>query len=288
LFLTKVSYAFIGPLFALGLLVDRIAREQGSWRTAFYAEAREHVVPCGLMLGFWGMLNWVKFGHPLLTGYHVWKPEMHGFTGNLRSALYPLIFSVQWGFVMCFPMLALALPSMGHWIRRQPVRFGTIVGIGAAYVILIGMLPVWTGAWCYGPRYWLFVLPFVSLPAIGALQWMQRRTPAAMLAAAATVAVLGSSIWLQMQVNRFPFMAYYYAMVPLDDAKASSKGEFFTENSYGWIEYSMWRNRYRLDRLPWWRDYKAHSSTEWTGRYEQEVRNIFGSSNLFFFPRCNE
>jgi hypothetical protein len=285
LFLTKVSYLFIGPLFACGLLCDRKSRSAGSWRDTFYAEAREHVVPCSLMIGGWALLNWVKFGSPFLTGYHIWNSAAHGLTGNLLNALYPLTFSVQWGLVFCFPVLAMALPFTWQWIRAQPVRCGTIVGIGATYVVLIGMLPSWTGAWCYGPRYWIFILPFVSLPAIGMLDWFRSRTAAAILAGALTAGVLSSSLWLQMQVNRFPFFTYYRLMLPLENARTKAKEAFFSQNPYGWIEYSMWRYRYRLERLPWWRDIKARVPATASARYESDVREIVGRSNLLLFPQ---
>lgn len=288
LFLTKVSYVFIGPLFAMGLLIDRIGREGSSWWTAFCAEARHHVVPCGLMIGFWAMLNWVKFGHPLLTGYHRWKPEQHGLHGSLLDSLPPLLSSAQWGFVVCFPVLAIALPWMARWLRTKPAEYGTIFGIAIVYLILIGMLPSWHGAWCYGPRYWIFILPFVALPAIGTFDWLQTRTRAALLTGCLIALVLWCSAWLQMQVNRFPFFAYYQLTGPLAEVSTPAKDAFFGTNTYGWIEYSMWRCRHRLERLRWWAEIKATSPAEAVAWYEQEVRNILGRSNLFLFPNREE
>lgn len=284
LFLTKVSYLFIGPIFAFGLLLDRKHREGGSWRDTFYAEARQHVLPCGAMIIAWCLLNWVKFGHPLLTGYHLWRPGQHGLTGSLSDSLPQLLFSVQWGFVFCFPVLLLALPWMVRWLREKPLEYGTIAGIGCVYLILIGLLPSWTGAWCYGPRYWLFVLPFVALPAIGMLQWLQTRTKPALLVCLVSVAALGCSTWLQMQVNRFPFFSYYDLSLPLGTTNSDAKTAFFTGNPYGWIEYSMWRHRHRLEELPWWAQIKARVPADVAAPYEQGVRNTLERSNLFFFP----
>lgn len=288
LFLTKVSYVFIGPLFAFGLLIDRKQREGGSWRDLFYAEARQHVLPCSAMIIAWCLLNWVKFGHPLLTGYHLWRPGQHGLTGSLSDSLPQLLFSVQWGFVFCFPVLLLALPWMARWLCAKPVEYGTIAGIGFAYLILIGLLPSWTGAWCYGPRYWIFVLPFVALPAIGMLQWLQTCTKPALLAGVVCIAALGCSTWLQMQVNRFPFFAYYDLLLPLESARTKAKAAFFSENPYGWIEYSMWRHRHHLEKLPWWANIKARAPADKAARYEQAVRKTLERSNLYFFPYREE
>lgn len=284
LFLTKVSYVFVGPLFALGLLIDRRQRQGGSWREVFYAEARRHIIPATLMLAAWAALNWVKFGHPLLTGYHLWKPSITGFNGSLRDSLPKLLFSVQWGFVACFPVLALAIPFLWRWARQKPIEFGTLLMIGLVYVVLLGMLPSWTGAWCYGPRYWLFILPFVSLSAIHSIDWLLRRTAVSLLATTIVVVGLGCSTWLQTQVNRFPFFAYYHLTAPLEGKKTATTAAFFANHPYGWIEYVMWRHRRQLDRLPWWRDSKAGMSPPVVAAYEQTVRDVLGRSNLFFFP----
>lgn len=283
LFLTKVSYVFIGPLFATGLLVDRWQRTGGPWRRLFYSEAQIHLIPATAMLMLWGTLNWWKFGHPLLTGYHLWKPEQHGLNGSLLDSLPKLLFSVQWGFVFCFPILALALPWLWCWLRKRPIAFGTIVAIGGVYLVLLGLLPSWTGAWCYGPRYWLFILPFVALPAVSGLKWLRQKTVPAVLSVVLVTVCLGYSTWLQLQVNRFPFFAYYHlAEVPGTGLTASGQA-FFTENSYGWIEYSLWHNRGHLERLPWWRDQKEIMSAEQAKAYEEHVQNVLGRGNLFFF-----
>lgn len=288
LFLTKVSYVFVGPLFASGLAVDRKRRADGPWWRAIGAEAVSHAVPAALMMAAWATLNWVKFGGPFLTGYHVWNPQQHGLNGSLLEALPQLLFSAQWGLVFCFPVLAVALPFMQGWLRTRPVRFGTLVGIGIFYSLLLANLPSWHGAYTYGPRYWIFMLPFVSLPALAAWDRLRRRTPATMVAAAVAVGLLGYSTWLQVQVNRFPFFAYYELQDPLAKVESADKEAFFNDNTYGWIEWSMWSSRHRLDRLRWWRDIKAASDPAAVTWYEQYVQNVLGRGNLYFFPRARE
>ncbi|NCY03033.1 MAG: hypothetical protein EBX36_09030, partial [Planctomycetia bacterium] len=129
LLLTKVAYLLIGPLFAVGLFADRTVRRGGPWPAAFVAEARVHVLPASLAIGGWLAVNALKFGAPWRTGYHVWKPEIHGFTGDLFDALTHLACSVQWGLGCCFPVLLVALPFVPSWCRREPVRYGTLLGV---------------------------------------------------------------------------------------------------------------------------------------------------------------
>lgn len=240
------------------------------------------------MLGLWGVLNWVKFGNPLLTGYHLWKPEQHGLNGSLFDSLPQLLFSVQWGFVFVFPILGIAIPWIWRWVWMQPIAYGTILAIGIVYVVLLGLLPSWTGAWCYGPRYRLFILPYVALPAISALEWLRSRTPAAVLTAVMIVCGLGYSTWLQFQVNRFPFFAYYYLGGAVSKSTESSSAEFFANHSYGWIEYTMWRHRENLDSLPWWQATKAAIPAAAATKFEERVRRVLGRSNFYFFPANTE
>jgi hypothetical protein len=284
LLLTKASYVFVGPLFACGLAVERRHRDGGSWLSAGILEALCHGIPFLAMIAAWAAVNTVKFGQPWLTGYHVWRPSDHSLTGDLRESLPALLGSVQRGFVFCFPVLVIALPFMRRWLRTRPVAYGGIVAVFLVYVGLIGMLPSWTGEWCYGPRYWLFILPFVSMPAVDALEWLRRGGPAALGFAAITVAGLGYSTWLQVQVNRFPFFAYYQLMIPVREFSSPSLDAFFLGQSYGWIEYSMWRNRHALDKLPWWHEIERSDDSTFPLRYERHVRRQLNRGNSFLFP----
>ena len=51
LLLTKIAYLLVGPLFAVGLLMDRKTRVGGSWLAAFVAETKVHIVPASVVVG---------------------------------------------------------------------------------------------------------------------------------------------------------------------------------------------------------------------------------------------
>lgn len=283
LVLMKVAYLPLGPLFAAALAIHRRRNEAYGWLSAFWREGLVHALPALCCVMAWGTINWIKFGAPWLTGYHAWRPEMHGFTGSLAESLPQLLFSVQWGFGFCFPVLLLALPWAAGWLRREPIRYGTIVAIALIYVALIGMLPFWTGQWCYGPRYWLFVLPFVSLPAVDSLRALSGGSRAARFGAVVVAAALGYSTWLQWQVNRWPFFAYYSLSTPLDSRATLAIGAFFSTQSYGRILAEMDRCRDDLSALDWWRDAKGRLDPEFVALYERHVRDAFAKSNLYWW-----
>lgn len=282
LLLTKVAYLLVGPLFAVGLVVDRKVRLGGSWLAAFVAEAKVHLLPASVAVGLWLGINTVKFGSPWLTGYHVWRPEIHGFTGDLFEALYHLLFSVQWGLGFCFPILVLSLPFVGRWCRRDPVRYGTLLGIGATYLLLIGMLPSWRGEMCYGPRYWLFVLPFVSLPALDAIKSLASRTRPAWVALVLVGAGLAYSTALQWQVNRHSFFAFYALRGPLEQSAGIAASSYFLNHSYGRVVWDCSRLQDRLTDLPWWKEMKARLRPQDAEAYEKHVRGVLAAHNFYW------
>jgi uncharacterized protein (DUF486 family) len=284
LLMMKVAYVFVGPLFAMGLLAQRIRADGLGWSAAVRREASVHVVPAACCAVIWATNNFVKFGAPWLTGYHVWRPESHGLTGSLADSLPQLFFSVQWGLGFCFPVLLLALPWYSSWLRREPVRYGTLAGVAVTYVMLIGMLPSWRGEMCYGPRYWIFVLPFVALPALDAIRWMASSMGAARFVAIIVAAGLCYSGWLQWQVNRWPFMTTYNLRAPLERHADMSAVAVFSLESYGKIQADMYRSREELSRLQWWKTTKEAVDPRFAARYEQYVREVLSQSNLYWWP----
>jgi len=282
LLLTKVAYLLIGPLLACGLLADRLQRHEGSWLRVVVAEAKVHLLPAGVIVAVWLGVNAIKFGSPWNTGYHVWKPEVHGFGGDLLDAVSQLLFSVQWGLPFCFPMLFLALPFVPRWLRAEPVRYGTLLGIGVTYLVLIGMLPSWRGEWCYGPRYWLFVLPFVALPAVDAIRGLAVATWSRRLALAAVVVGLAYSTLLQWQVNRHPFFTYYDLRLPLERGMGYDAARYFAGRSYGRILWDFSRCQDRLTDLPWWEEMKPRLNPQDAQAYEDQVRERLKQHNLFW------
>lgn len=282
LLLTKIAYLLVGPMFAVGLLMDRKTRAGGSWLAAFVAETKVHIVPASVVVGLWLGINTLKFGFPWRTGYHIWKPEIHGFTGDLFDALYHLLFTAQWGLGFCFPVLLLALPFIGRWCRRDPVRYGTLLGIGVTYLLLIGMLPSWRGEMCYGPRYWLFVLPFVSLPAVDAIRSLASGTRMARIALVLVGAGLLYSAALQWQVNKHPFFAFYSLRGPLEDNMGIAAAHYFTHHSYGRVLWDFSRAQDDLTELAWWKATKPRLLPEAAEAYEKRVRSVISTHNFFW------
>jgi hypothetical protein len=283
LLLTKASYLFIGPLFLAAIVCREWFAGRPSALAALMSELKDHAIPAICAVAVWGIVNTIKFGAPWLTGYHVWKPELHSMGGFLVEALAGLAFSVQFGFLFCFPVLALALPFVWKWLRARPVEYGAICLVAASYVLLLGSMPVWRGEWCYGPRYWLFVLPFLSLPAVDGLAWLRRRSLVAGLAAMCLVFVLSYSAWLQIQVHRFPFFAYYALRLPLESIIPMHAPSDFEWQSYGRILHDAYAYQGNWSELGWWQQVKPHMTQSNAQAFENHVQSVLAQSNLLFF-----
>lgn len=282
LLLTKVQFILVGPLFVLALLVERLARGE-RFVPAVVAEAKTHFIPQCLVLGAWAWLNAVKFGSPFRTGYHAHRPDVLSFIGDPLLSTYELLTSSQWGLVYCFPVLGLALPFAWKWLRRWPVEYGAIVLVGAVYTLLLALMPAWTGQWCYGPRYWVFVLPFAALPAIDACAWLTQGRRLTNWVCVAVAIVLLQSTFLQLAVNRHPFFALYHLRIPIEGAMDYASGRYFTLHSYGRILGDYERNRNDLGRFDWWAAMKPRLGPDGERRYGEMVRQILDHGNLYWF-----
>jgi hypothetical protein len=279
--LTKVAYVFVGPLFALALLADRLRRSDDPPLVAVWKEARLHVVPAVLAATLLAVLNWVKFGAPWTTGYHVWRPEVTAlFGGDLDRNLFELAFSARWGLPYLFPVLLLAMPWMISWVRKHPVAYGGILAIALVYTILVGSLISWRGEMSYGPRYWIFSVPLVALPAVDTLRWLARRQAASIVAAFVVICILTHSVLNQMAVNRHAFFAYYYLLSPLENNLPTEAAEFFLDSSYGDVIRDF---ESRFPDIPWWQNMQPKIRPDAAGAYENHVRQVLGPSNLYWF-----
>ena len=283
LLLMKIAFIFVGPIFALALAVDRKQRSGRPWLESMIAESWLHVVPALLSWAALAAVNTIKFGAPWLTGYHVWRTDITGFNGNLVDAVYQLFCSVQWGFPFCFPVLVLAVPFVGQWLRRYGVAYGALLALAALYVSLIGMMPSWRGEWCYGPRYWIFILPFIALPAVDAIAWLAGNGWRNRVCLAAVTLALVHSASLQTEVNRNSFFAVYYLRSPMERSMTADAARYFEHHAYGRILGDCRRYQDELDVLPWWKDIKKSTDPKAASAFEGHVKAVVNAGNLYWF-----
>jgi len=122
------------------------------------------LVPYALLLAFGAWANYARFGSALDTGY---GPVLTGpagtfFSGSVLEGLAGLVFAPGRGLLWFAPLVVVApwgvrqVRASGDWL--YPL---VLVGVGTAVVLPVAFSPGWHGAWTYGPRYLLPLLPLL-------------------------------------------------------------------------------------------------------------------------------
>ena len=125
--------------------------------------------------------NFVRTGSPVrpATATAQYLEGVNALTGNMLHGLYGLFLLPNRGIFLFSPILLLAAVTAIGWRRLHPElrRLLAIYGAAAAgYVLLISKMANW-GAFGWGPRYLLPVLPVLFLAAASGLMllWPARR-----------------------------------------------------------------------------------------------------------------
>jgi hypothetical protein len=282
LVLTRVVYGLLLPAVALFVLYVGCAGR--SW-----PEIRQRAPQLGMALALPPMLivallawiNDVKFGAPWLTGYHQWRQEHHWPTGSLGEGLYGFLVSARFSIFLHFPLLILALPGVRRFARCYPLDSIFIYGCLGTFLLYLASLPSWAGEWSYGPRYLIFVLPLASLPALVFAERLldhSRAWPAALTGVLA-LAAFGYSAYLQVQVNRLPFFAYYHARVA---AEFSPVAVAYFENHVGVISGDLLRHRQNHEALPYFDDFKRRVGPRTLHAYKSSLSETIERGNWFW------
>ncbi len=262
----KVSHVLVAAVFAGVMLVPREAR-----RRALALNA----APLALLAASVGALNWWKFGSPFQSGYTLWARDDFSHGVPPWRIVWNLFLDPQWSIPLHFPLVVLAAFGARGFARRYPFE-SAVVGLSFLVdVAFVGSMPIWQGGWSYGPRYFLFLLPALSLPAHASFERfldaaeMCKPRVAALLSG--TVAALGVSAFLQFEAARLdPFFAYW-VRPPVDEKQDATIARYFDHAPLGWIAAEAWWARQNVDELWWMKRLKADVSPD---LYEQERKRL--------------
>ncbi len=129
-----------------------------------------------IMFGY----NWGAFGNPMFFSYQAFKlpgnnqfPEQSvGFVGLTYpkiNILWNILADPQRGLFFCNPVLLLAIPALGYFLRRRELRAEWIVTVvGFVALILFNAsygesIVSWGGGTATGPRQIIAAVPFMVL-----------------------------------------------------------------------------------------------------------------------------
>jgi hypothetical protein len=148
--------------------------------------------------------NVVRTGSPFQIGYPAGVTGTALFAERILVGLWGLFLSPGKSLLLYAPPLLIALAAAPRLLRHGARDWGwaALLTIGPV-VLFYARTTFWHGDWCWGPRYMVFVVPVLFLPAV---LWadlaIRRRGPAArawqgvaavVLAGGLAVQVLGSA-----------------------------------------------------------------------------------------------
>jgi hypothetical protein len=291
-FLRTRQWAWLGGawLFAAALLFTRVSFGLLLPILAFLAWREQRKLTLGIVLpplaavALLGCVNYVKFGSPLLTGYHAWRPEVTALTGSLADGLWGFLFSPRFSVFLHYPLLVLALAGAAEFWRRHRPDAIAMAAVFVPFLLLTSKMPLWAGEFGYGPRYLLFVLPVLSLPAVVFADSIIERlgTWRARAWAAATLACLAYSAYLQVQVNRLAFWTYYEARAVLEVAYSDSAADWFRDRHVGVVCADLIRYRRDLTALPWFPEFRRKVSPQLAEQYVRELGRLIDRGNWYW------
>jgi hypothetical protein len=285
LFFTRVLYGLLFPL--ITLLAAWCAAGGRPWREARRgapALATALLLPPLLMIALLGFVNQVKFGAPWLTGYHQWKTEMHLPVGRLADGLFGFLFSPRFSIFFYFPLLVFAVVALRRFTERHRLDAVVMLSIFGAFLLWLAKTPSWAGEWTYGPRYLLPMLPVLSLPFLTFADDVLERiaTWRARGWAAAAIALLAYSAYLQVQVTRTPFWTFYNARMSLDAFASTTQIDYFYFRNDGTVVDELLRHRDNLEALPYYAELKTVVPPEFLQLYGNRLGSTLDSPNLYW------
>jgi hypothetical protein len=153
--------------------------------------------------------NIVRTGSPLQIGYPSGVTGTPLFAERILVGLWGLFLSPGKSLLLYAPPLFIALAAMPRVVRHGARDWGwaALLTMGPV-VLLYARTTFWHGDWCWGPRYVVFAVPVLFLPAVlwadQAIRTMsssrlamrvQLGLAAAVLAAGLAVQILGSAFY---------------------------------------------------------------------------------------------
>jgi hypothetical protein len=280
--LTKESWVLLIPLLA-GALIYLARREEIPRSHWLRLGWRAIILPATLICGIVAVNNWVKFGAPWLSGYHQWSD--HDTRVDFAAAFYDLILSPQWSLLICFPPVVLAMAGWKRFWREHKEEGIFLLAVFVVFLHLVILRGIWRGQWCYGPRYFLFILPMLALPAIYVLEGARQRIgrPSGYLTLGAVLMASLFFVGVQWQVNRLEWFFRYTAEGDLASLNDPKVHEYFKRTNFAKINWDYLRARHDLTKLPNYDLIRAGFTDEQMKNFLSGTQDLLSRPNLYWW-----
>jgi hypothetical protein len=187
---TKYIYALCMP----GALLVVAIEHRKTWRPLLRALG---FVAVGFLPGVIMLLsyNFIRFGSITKTGYTNVAGVM---VENMLLSTWGFLFSPGKSIFLYTPPLVLAVLGLPRFWRSHRVTVLAMLATIVPVMFVYTRFPAWPGDWSWGPRYVVFAVPVLLLPAISFLstaRWPGRSLAAGLLVAGLCVQILGNAFY---------------------------------------------------------------------------------------------
>jgi len=198
--LINCKYVFALVLPGAVLFLAYHAWRGQKWRQLLRAAAWS-ALPGALLLAVILWYNWARTGVTTNSGY----PTVAGlsqtvFRENLLFGLWSYFFSFGKSIFLYDPPLLLSVLAIPLVIRRNRATMWALLLTAGPVVCLYSKFVFWSGDWCWGPRYILFVVAPMLVPAaflideyLRSRRWLALSFCGAVLLVGVGVQVVGAS-----------------------------------------------------------------------------------------------
>jgi hypothetical protein len=141
------------------------------------------------------LYNYLRFGSVTTTGYPKVADVM---VENVLVSIWGFLFSPGKSIFLYVPPLVLAVLGLPRFWRRHRWSVLAMIATIAPVILFYCRFPSWPGDWAWGPRYAVFAVPVLLLPAIAFLSAARlpgRGLAAAVLAVGLCVQLLGNAFY---------------------------------------------------------------------------------------------
>ena len=156
--LTRMSFAPIVALFAFYFVFAGKDRVKGISLALLYS-----LFALGGLIVV-GILNWVRFESILASGYHTAFDR--GFSFPFIRGIGHNLFSPYRSVFLYAPAALLFFAGVGFFARVHRVRLLLIASIVIYMFAIYSRWWAWHGGWCWGPRFYVPIVPILMLPGL--------------------------------------------------------------------------------------------------------------------------
>jgi hypothetical protein len=142
------------------------------------------------LLGLFLYYNHARWGSPFTSGY---AHTLDLMTENPASGLWGLLLSPGKSLFLYSPPLLAGVLALPRFARAQRTAALAIAAVGLPPLLFYANFLSWSGDYCWGPRYLMYLVPLLWLPAVVSLLPQLRRLGRVALV---TLAALGLTVQL--------------------------------------------------------------------------------------------